>query len=44
MIDKGIYESDNIKFINYSEFRTILAIALKIKNLPGQKIFINEIR
>lgn len=42
MIDKGIYESDNIKFINYSEFRTILAIALKIKEFTWAKDFINE--
>ena len=42
MIDKGIYISDNIKFINYSEYRTILAIALKIKKFDWAKDFIKD--
>lgn len=42
MIDKGIYESDNAKFINYSEYRTILAVALKIKNFDWAKDFIKD--
>ncbi len=42
MIDKGIYESDNVKFINYSEYRTILAIALKIKKFDWARDFIKE--
>lgn len=42
MIDKGIYESDNVKFINYSEYRTILAIALKIKKFDWAENFIKE--
>lgn len=42
MIDKGVYKSGNSKFINYSEYRTILGVALKLKKFSWAEDFINE--
>lgn len=42
MIEKGIYITENIRFINYSEYRTILAIALKVREFKWAENFIEE--
>lgn len=42
MIEKGLYEDEGQKFMNYSEFRSILLIALNLKEYSWAENFINE--
>ena len=44
MIEKGIYITENIRFINYSEYRTILAIALKSERIQMGREFYWRVR
>lgn len=42
MIEKQLYEDEGQKFMNYSEFRSILLIALNLKEYGWAENFINE--